>query len=349
MEAMSNVLKTEMILDRLTLLTANRDTDMLEQSLLKTLADILHLREALLFKLSRSSEPYHIKRMLAGQEGGIANGLSPEDIPKNIVKAACQTNLANTPYIGRQGDEYAVMYAITGQEEVIGYVVLFMKDEFTQSQMQIVQGLLAIVNNFYSLLIDSQQDKLTGLLNRKTFDESISRICSAIMLETKPSVEQERRKSVENEERSNWLAILDIDFFKQVNDKFGHIYGDEVLLLMSQIMRRCFREEDLLFRFGGEEFLVVASFDDQDIARAVFERFRKEVQAFNFPQVGTVTVSIGAVQIDSQLTTTEIVGQADQALYYAKEHGRNCLYFYDDLVREGQLKGNVEAGSIDFF
>lgn len=346
---MSHSLKTEVILDRLSLLTANRDTEMLEQSLLKTLSDILHLREAVLFKLNRAFEPYHIKRALAGQGGYFSYCTGGWEVPQHLIEAAIHTNLTDTPYIGKQGDEYAVMYAITGREEVVGYVVLFMKSELAPPQMQIVQGLLAIVNNFYSLLIDSQQDKLTGLLNRKTFDDSIGKICSAITLENKSAAAPERRKPVENEERSNWLAILDIDHFKQVNDKFGHIYGDEVLLLMSQIMRRCFREEDLLFRFGGEEFLVVACFDDQDIARAVFERFRKEVQAFKFPQVGTVTVSIGAVQINSQLTTTEIVGQADQALYYAKEHGRNCLHFYEELVRQGLLKGSVEAGSIDFF
>lgn len=354
MTSHSGAIKAESILNRLAILTANRDTEMLEQSLLKALSDMLHLRDVMLFKVNSLREPYHIvhhhRRMaLPEREGQLMYGASADDVPKHLLDAACSAKYDGTPYVHKNSNGYSVMYAITGREEVIGYVVLFVKSELTHAQMQIVRGLLAIVNNFYALLIESQQDKLTGLLNRKTFDDSIGKICSSIALGDKPGVEPERRKPPAIEHRTNWLAILDIDFFKQVNDKYGHLYGDEVLLLLSQIMKRCFREEDLLFRYGGEEFLVVAGFESQEVARAVLDRFRQEVGLFRFPQVGTITVSIGAVQVKNQVAAAEIVGQADQALYYAKAHGRNCLYFYDDLLKEGIIASPSEVGAIDYF
>ena len=66
-------------------------------------------------------------------------------------------------------------------------------------------------------------------------------------------------------EKGNWLAVIDIDHFKRINDEYGHLYGDEVLLLLSNIMRKVFRSYDKLFRFGGEEFVVILpSTDDSD-------------------------------------------------------------------------------------
>ncbi|TAN50498.1 MAG: GGDEF domain-containing protein [Methylococcaceae bacterium] len=343
-------IKTEAVLNRLAVLTANRDAEMLETSLLKTLSDILHLPDLMLFKLNGVQEPHRIIRF----RNGILYKGNPGDaeelvIPACILDAAKHAHFADEPRIERTGEGWVTLYPIIGVDEVFGYVVLFTQQELTDTEMQIVQGLLSIVKNFYALLLDSQQDKLTGLLNRKTFDESIEKLCAPAESENNPQSENERRKLPAGEHWPNWLAVIDIDFFKQVNDKFGHIYGDEVLLLLSQIMKRCFRSQDLLFRYGGEEFLVLASTENKASARTVFERFRREVQAFAFPQVGTVTVSIGVVQVKDQGIASEIVGEADRALYYAKEHGRNSVYFYEDLVNDGLIVDSVKSTAVDFF
>lgn len=71
------------------------------------------------------------------------------------------------------------------------------------------------------------------------------------------------------------MGVLDIDHFKSINDRFGHLYGDEVLLLLSRIMRKNFREGDLLFRYGGEEFIVLLQNVDEERAKCVLERLRQ--------------------------------------------------------------------------
>ena len=83
-----------------------------------------------------------------------------------------------------------------------------------------------------------------------------------------------------------WLGVIDVDHFKRVNDNFGHLIGDEVLLLLSRLMRTCFRFHDRLYRFGGEEFVAVIRCESEDDALQAFERLRQACEQYNFPQVG---------------------------------------------------------------
>ena len=134
------------------------------------------------------------------------------------------------------------------------------------------------------------------------------------------------------------LGVSDIDFFKQVNDRFGHPYGDEVLALFAGIMRSAFRESDKLFRFGGEEFVTLISNCGIDDALAAFERFRAAVAAFRFPRVGEVTVSIGVTSIRLNDTGSAAFGRADQALYVAKRSGRNRVLMFEALESSSGLE-----------
>ena len=154
--------------------------------------------------------------------------------------------------------------------------------------------------------------------------------------------------TAESEPTQNWLAVVDIDHFKLVNDRFGHLYGDEVLILIANILRSSFRSHDRIFRFGGEEFVVLLRSTTLSTAHRVFNRFRLAVQEYHFPQVGQVTVSLGFVSTNRG-SPVEILGQADQALYYAKEHGRNQVCFYDDLVASGQLAAKVANDDVELF
>ena len=88
-----------------------------------------------------------------------------------------------------------------------------------------------------------------------------------------------------------WLAMVDIDHFKQVNDNFGHLIGDEVLLLVAQLLKGSFRAHDRVYRFGGEEFIVVLRCDNHEAAAAALERFRLRMEANDFPQAGRITAS----------------------------------------------------------
>ena len=221
---------------------------------------------------------------------------------------------------------------------------------FSANTLHVMKGILSVYRNYQNLLDYSERDSLTGLLNRKTFDEKFSRMVSFNTIpETQlpgASEDDERRRI--NETRSQWLAVVDIDHFKRVNDQFGHLYGDEVLILVANLLRSSFRSQDRVFRFGGEEFVILLRSSTLDDARKAFERFRSNVEAHSFPQVGTVTVSVGFVSITAE-TPVVILGHADQALYHGKTHGRNQVCFYDELVSQGLLQSEVSNESVEFF
>ena len=142
----------------------------------------------------------------------------------------------------------------------------------------------------------------------------------------------------QREPQGDWyFALLDIDHFKKVNDRFGHIYGDEVLLLFSQIMNDTFRDDDLLFRYGGEEFAIALRNVNDQSSNIALERLRSNVEAFEFPQVGKVTVSIGYTCVKPVQMISTLTDAADKALYFAKEHGRNQVCSYDQLLKKGRL------------
>ena len=149
------------------------------------------------------------------------------------------------------------------------------------------------------------------------------------------------RRRLEQRTKDFHLAVLDIDSFKRINDQFGHPYGDEVLVLLARLMGECFRDNDVTFRFGGEEFLVILPNTDLQDAEIVLERFRAKVEAFHFSQVGCVTVSIGFTKLLAGDSGPAAFGRADQALYVAKQSGRNQVQCYELLVAKGALASAV--------
>jgi diguanylate cyclase (GGDEF)-like protein len=200
---------------------------------------------------------------------------------------------------------------------------------------------LHVYQNFASLIRDNEHDTLTGLLNRKTFEAKVNKVMSVM----------HTGKSRKDDKQDNhfYIAVLDIDHFKKINDVHGHLIGDEVLVLFAQIMLETFREKDMLFRYGGEEFIgIFECANDADILLAL-ERFRKKISDFTFPQVGKVTVSIGYTQIKEYDTHVNMVGRADQALYHAKNSGRNCIFNYEDLISGGVLEDSSKEGDIVLF
>ena len=140
------------------------------------------------------------------------------------------------------------------------------------------------------------------------------------------------------------FAIFDIDHFKRINDSLGHLYGDEVLLIFTDLMRESFRFNDLLFRYGGEEFVAVLGETDLRTALLVLERFRTTVAQHKFPQINQVTVTIGVTQITPQLLPSTLIDRADKALYHGKNHGRDQVNAFEWL-EGGRVAGREAASS----
>ena len=117
-----------------------------------------------------------------------------------------------------------------------------------------------------------------------------------------------------------------------------------------QLMRKSFRLSDQLFRFGGEEFVVVLQPTTLTDASNVFERFRRRVEDHPFSGVGRCTISIGVTTIQVGDSPTTIIDRADEALYYIKEHGRNQVALFEELISSGKLAPkNVDHGDIELF
>ncbi len=213
-------------------------------------------------------------------------------------------------------------------------------------EARLVGGVISLYRNFVAVIDDAQRDTLTGLLNRKTFDRRLqSLLYSSDTATVAPPAPGDRRGV--KVETPNWLAALDIDHFKRINDSFGHLYGDEVLILMARVMLQSFRANDLVFRMGGEEFSVLLTNCSADGALQILERFRERVASHMFPQVGQVTISIGYVQIRGQSAVATVVDHADQALYASKHAGRNRCTAY--AAPNADSAESRPASSVDLF
>lgn len=157
----------------------------------------------------------------------------------------------------------------------------------------------------------AQRDQLTGLYNRRRIDEII---------------EQRLGKHRRRSDQGMALLMYDIDHFKDVNDTYGHEVGDIVLRELTECVQDVVRDDDIIGRWGGEEFLVVVGNVTLDQALALAERIRRRVESRDFTQVGKVTVSIGLSCAEEGDTRTSLFARVDRALYQAKRNGRNCVF-----------------------
>ena len=158
----------------------------------------------------------------------------------------------------------------------------------------------------------SVRDPLTKLFNRRHFEEEFER-------------EYKRAKRYKSDLS---LAVIDIDFFKKINDTYGHSCGDYVLKEIAYIMNKNFRQTDNIFRYGGEEFIVILTETPSQTAQVPLERLRKKIENNNFRFDNKdlkVTISIGVTSDTSFENAWEMFDDADKALYKAKENGRNRI------------------------
>lgn len=219
--------------------------------------------------------------------------------------------------------------------------IVIRKSEWTPMDRQTAEGMIKIHANYARLLFDSERDTLTGLYNRKKMEQKMSELLSA-------RASGFNRK--QDSGRADYLAVLDIDHFKRVNDNFGHLIGDEVLLIFAGLVRNTLRDVDWIFRYGGEEFVALLKGVPPEVIGDILERIRIKVQNHAFPQVGQVTVSIGYTIIADQKLPPHVFEEADKALYYAKEHGRNQACDYRGLVNSGEITPEEHtSGSVELF
>lgn len=153
----------------------------------------------------------------------------------------------------------------------------------------------------------SETDKLTQLYNRLKLDSALEN-------------ELNRTKGSTT---TFGLIMIDIDHFKQVNDRFGHMAGDVILVELAELFKTSIRSTDIVGRWGGEEFMVILPDTDEKVAAELAEKICRKVSENRFPKQESITISLGVSVFNKDTSVDSIIYRADQALYLAKNNGRN--------------------------
>lgn len=171
------------------------------------------------------------------------------------------------------------------------------------------------------LELSALKHELEGLLyNRDPLTSAVNRINMLSLL-------RERQEAVKRSHQPCCIAMLDIDFFKKVNDTYGHVIGDAVLMKLTHCIVEHLRPYDKVFRYGGEEFLICIQDTDLSAGYEIFERLRQDIAQLDMhvklEKPIRITVSIGLTLLSPILPIEESITHADQAMYTAKSAGRN--------------------------
>ncbi|WP_198264756.1 GGDEF domain-containing protein [sulfur-oxidizing endosymbiont of Gigantopelta aegis] len=222
----------------------------------------------------------------------------------------------NTDSIDPKG-RHLISYQLVLQKKNLGEIALIRRTRFNDKEQQFIEkilvALLSPLNNaleYQHAMKLALHDPLTGVFNRFAMDSMVSR-------------------EIDLSQRNNTpLAMLaiDIDFFKRVNDNYGHAYGDAVLKQMTKCVKECTRTSDAMFRYGGEEFNLLLNNTDLSGAQELAERIRQHIETTACEHEGQsthITVSIGISILNDDDNQASFFKRADNGLYQAKKNGRN--------------------------
>ena len=206
-------------------------------------------------------------------------------------------------------DDNGKLSGIIAQKELISLTysrwAILMKEY--QKELSEINNMLESKNTEYEVMAST--DSLTGLYNRHKFTE----------------LYVSSYKSMLQRDNDLSLIMLDIDYFKKVNDTYGHNVGDNVLVQVAHSLLRVLRNIDIVCRWGGEEFVVLLPTASLEIATTLAEKIRLHIKELELDRVKTITVSLGVCSIHSGEDIEESIDRADRALYLAKHSGRDCV------------------------
>ncbi|HIF18023.1 MAG TPA: GGDEF domain-containing protein [Cycloclasticus sp.] len=216
-----------------------------------------------------------------------------------------------------QRTNHSCEYSLAIEDTSLGKITFMRRKRFAENELLIIESFLsALLHPLKNTLLYRQAiqsahtDPLTGVLNRSTLQ----------------SVFQKETAQAKRHHSGLSLVMLDIDFFKTVNDNYGHAAGDVALKELTNCIEHTARESDHIFRLGGEEFAILLNSTDLKGADLLAERLRKAVQGISIKHAEhnfNFTVSMGITECNDNDTLENTMNRADKALYEAKESGRN--------------------------
>ena len=348
--------KMDSLLKHMVDMTGHRDHTMLDISVISAVQELARASQARVLTLATVRGKVFVRPRAIICAGEAARMVDSSDLhnPGEPIEnfpalAECIANHESGADVANEAGEHTLWLPIWLGDKADTCLEIVNPTPYTSDTIHVIGGIVSVYRNFQNLLDYSERDSLTGLLNRKTFDDQLAKMLAASTEQDSVTLPGEPERRSHHEQEKQWLAVVDVDHFKHVNDRFGHLYGDEVLILIANLLTSSFRAQDRVFRFGGEEFVVLLRSTTLDNAKKIIDRFRMNVASHDFPQVGKVTVSVGFVSISALEAPVIILGHADQALYYAKSHGRNLACHYDELVDGGLLHAIDQNDTAEFF
>ncbi len=248
--------------------------------------------------------------------------------PKSINFSKFRSELGSTDIadsLGPLAPEY--IFPLMGIDGIFGFLVFGRKivdQDYSPEEVKYIEDLVTFASISLQNIInyaDAITDFKTGLYNHSFFTRRMG----------------EELANAKRYEKEITLLLIDIDHFKRLNDTYGHLAGDEVLVCIADAIRHAIRAGDIVSRFGGEEFAVLLVQTVEVASLVTAERIRKTVEETSVEYLGNrlnVTVSVGVRNIGKKddATVETIIHQADQALYKAKDEGRNRVCVYDDRL-----------------
>ena len=231
------------------------------------------------------------------------------ELTLEIRKTYTKNELSILAISGNEDEEITALFLKNGANDYIKKP--FSKEEFSCRVNNSIEALenIQLITNY------ANRDFLTGLFNRRYFFDEMNEY-----------IEQAKEKGEQFA-----LGMIDIDHFKKINDTYGHDIGDKIIISLADILRSATNPQDIVARFGGEEFCVVLKNVNRHSAKEIFERLRENTENFSYHfkdgQYIHFTISIGAIMFHEDESLEDNLNEADMLLYKAKNNGRNQLIF----------------------
>lgn len=354
------------LIEHILKLTDHRDRDLLELTLSKALIDLLPIQRIILSRvMSHEGERrwLEVARLDAKGGGKLVDPMHVDfstlarlDDAPDRLKCLQRREMVEIAWAGEEGPRINMLPLFSdSRKDDEGVIEVHSNASLSAEALETIDQLRRIYRNMYTLLEYSDRDALTGLLNRKSLDdafysavlEELDGITGAPRIGGVPKgLEQERRHRVP---ANYWLGSAIIDNFGQINEKHGHLIAEEVMLLVARVMNNTFRTYDRIYRFGGEHFGVLMHCPDEALVLAAFERFRGNVEKFNFPQVGHLTVSCGFTSVMADDSPSSALEKTERAVDFAQRNGHNQVCSDLGLVRLGLFGETLKVGDVDIF
>jgi len=241
---------------------------------------------------------------------------------KNYVRIDCVKYRFDKHRIAAKfgrSSRFTQCFELAINEQPLGQITFTRRIEFEKQEKQelntLLNGLVYPIRNallYQQALLDAHKDSLTGIKNRSAFNDAIKR---------ETELAHRHRNSLS-------MIVLDIDHFKKINDSYGHYTGDRILKIVTQCTNKSIRGTDILFRYGGEEFVVLLPNTDDKGAYRLAQRIRRNIEKAECDYNGEIiklTISAGIASLAEKDSSHDLFIKADTALYVAKANGRNLV------------------------